>query len=144
MPSHKWIIVANGDSLTPFNLNSMLAQVRNGLDGAIIGVHASDSERFGSLISDGSGILTGFREKEQSAVPCFVNGGVYLLKSSLFKNATPEKPGSLESEYFPKWLSEGIRIRVLKTQNPFIDIGTPESLSQAAYFLRNSGFSKLI
>jgi NDP-sugar pyrophosphorylase family protein len=50
---------------------------------------------------------------------------------------------SIERDYFPKWLSEGRKIKVIPSDGPFIDIGTPESLEKAADFIKSCGLFRL-
>jgi D-glycero-alpha-D-manno-heptose 1-phosphate guanylyltransferase len=53
-------------------------------------------------------------------------------------------PESLEQDCFPKWLRQGKRIAVLRNHAPFIDIGTPESLAEAARFIESNEFFSLV
>lgn len=137
--SSEWILAANGDSLVSFSLCRMMKRARSCADAVLIGVHVPEANRFGSLTLDAHGMLAGFHEKAQRSSPGLINGGIYLLKRSLLPAAPPRKPESLESDYLPRWLQQGARIAVLQSHDPFIDIGTPESLAEAARFVEGSG-----
>jgi D-glycero-alpha-D-manno-heptose 1-phosphate guanylyltransferase len=137
--SSEWILAANGDSLASFSLHQMISRAQSGADAVLIGVHVPAANRFGSLTLDANGMLAGFHEKVQRSSSGLINGGIYLLKRSLFPATPPREPESLESDYLPKWLRQGARIAVLQSHDPFIDIGTPESLAQAERFVECSG-----
>jgi NDP-sugar pyrophosphorylase family protein len=117
----------------------MIDRAKSGIDGIIIGVQVEMADRFGQLSLDPDGLLTGFCEKATHRSPSVVNGGIYLLRSCLLPTAVPAEPKSLERDSFPAWLRQGKQILVLQNSDPFIDIGTPESLAQAADFLSRPG-----
>jgi D-glycero-alpha-D-manno-heptose 1-phosphate guanylyltransferase len=132
-------LVLNGDSLVPFRLERLVAAVENGAGAAMVGVRVRDTRRFGSLLVDDFGLLAGFREKAEGSNADLINGGVYLLPDSYLPREVAPKPASLERDYFPSWLALGKRIAVVREDGPFLDIGTPESLSEAAPFI--AGFA---
>jgi D-glycero-alpha-D-manno-heptose 1-phosphate guanylyltransferase len=45
------------------------------------------------------------------------------------------RPGSFELDVFPHLVSIGETIQVYRVEDPFIDIGTPESLAGAGRFI---------
>jgi D-glycero-alpha-D-manno-heptose 1-phosphate guanylyltransferase len=49
-----------------------------------------------------------------------------------------EERFSMETQVFPALLAQGARLRVLRCEDRFLDIGTPESLGQAEAFIRDS------
>lgn len=122
-------LVVNGDSLV---LARAPLPAECG-DGVLLGVEVDDAARFGTLDIGGNGRLLGFREKEPGAG--VINAGVYLLRRALLDRFGGEAPLSIERDVFPKLLREGVDLRVHTVRAPFIDIGTPESLSGAETFL---------
>ena len=78
--------------------------------------------------------MLGFDEKKPGAG--VINAGIYLLKQRLLASIPTTVPLSIEHDLFPAWIAEGRDIRVCEVAGRFIDIGTPESLSVAAEFLR--------
>jgi D-glycero-alpha-D-manno-heptose 1-phosphate guanylyltransferase len=88
---------------------------------------------------DASGRLRGFREKSADSSAALVSTGTYLLHRSLFRVEGSRLRSSLEAEWIPWWLSGGKQIAVIESDGPFIDIGTPESLAEAACFVRECG-----
>lgn len=129
-----WIMVVNGDGLVIGGISELLACRSATWDGAMLGVQVSDASRFGSLLTDGRGCLSGFREKAPGAG--LVNGGVYLFRKSLLEQVA--RPGSCSIEYdlFPDMLLKGAKISVIETDGAFIDIGTPETVREAEVFVR--------
>lgn len=126
------ILVANGDSLLLTNLKLAINQFQanSNLDGIILSTSISNAGRFGSLECDANQRLVGFHEKQSGTGP--VNAGLYLFRSHLFEDISSDKEVSLEYGCFPTWLEAGKHIRVKQTDAPFIDMGTPEALKQAA------------
>lgn len=132
----KWALVVNGDGLCLAGLGQLLAlRDRPGLDGGLIGVHAEDTSRYGSLDIDSDGTLRAFREKEPGRG--YVNGGVYLFRTECLAELSRPSPVSLENNIIPGLLMDGARlVAVTVDEAPFIDIGTPETLAQAEAFIR--------
>lgn len=132
-----WLIL-NGDSLTLCSLKPLLALLANpAVDGALLGVRASDASRYGTLRVGTDGALVGFEEKRPGAG--VISAGVYLLRPRLFEAIPDRRPLSFERDVFPALLRRGARLQVLVGEAPFLDIGTPETLAQAEAFLRRHG-----
>jgi len=144
MSLEQWVLAANGDSIAAFDLREMMARARAGVDGVILGVETEEAERYGGLSMDADGLLTAFREKDKSDSSALINGGIYLLRRDLMPRETPSRPVSLEEQCIPEWLRLGKRIAVVRGTGPFIDIGTPESLSGAAQFIARSGLFPML
>jgi len=123
-----WILAGNGDSMVRFDLDEMLAQVGDGVEGVILGLRQDDCSRFGKL-SVAAGRLLGFAEKAPG--PGVINAGVYLLRRSALQAFPASYPMSIEKDYFPARLAAGGVYHVVETAGPFLDIGTPESLAMA-------------
>lgn len=130
-------LVLNGDSLTLTPLNEMFQSLDEPkVEGAILGVHADDASRFGTISQNARGELTGFNEKKPSAG--IINAGVYLLTTNAIELFPIRTPLSFETEVFPALIARGIRLKVCVTAAPFLDIGTPESLPLAEALIRRS------
>jgi D-glycero-alpha-D-manno-heptose 1-phosphate guanylyltransferase len=124
----------NGDSLALANLTPLFALLADpSVAGAILGVRMEDASRYGTIACDAEGWLTGFQEKRPGAG--LINAGVYLLRAPVVAEFPKRLPLSFEREVFPA-LSAGRKcLKVCVTTAPFLDIGTPETLPQAAEFL---------
>jgi D-glycero-alpha-D-manno-heptose 1-phosphate guanylyltransferase len=130
------ILVLNGDSLVLADLTSLLNSLQDPLiDAVILGVEVSDAQRYGTLKVDINDMLIGFEEKNPGAG--LINAGVYLFRKKALENFSREEPLSFEMEVFPKMLADNLRIKVVSSNAPFIDIGTEDSLKQADLFIQS-------
>ena len=85
LASPAWFLL-NGDSLVFVNLAEALSALETGPnDGAIFGRQVPDTSRYGSLVADGSGCLSGFAEKRPGKG--IINSGVYLFRDSLLNKS---------------------------------------------------------
>jgi NDP-sugar pyrophosphorylase family protein len=131
------VLVANGDSL----LLAELAPAREvfarpEVDGVLLGLPQEDASRYGTLVVRAEGRLLSFQEKRPG--PGLINAGVYVLKRRLRQAIPAGTPLSMERDVFPRWLAEGVDLRVVACPAPFLDIGTPESLEAAEGFLASA------
>ncbi len=126
-----YTLIVNGDSILLCDIRSAFQKLQQNptLDGIIFGVNLPNAGRFGTLEVDDNQLLNAFREKQPGKGA--VNAGVYLLKNELLTNVNPDKESSLEYDCFPQWLNQGKSIAVIDGSEPFIDIGTPETLKRA-------------
>jgi D-glycero-alpha-D-manno-heptose 1-phosphate guanylyltransferase len=132
-----WLVV-NGDSLTVTSFEPLWDALRNpAVDGALLAVRVPDAARYGTLEADEKGLLRRFREKQPGAG--LVNAGVYLLKAKAVAAAPSQRPLSFESELFPALIAAGLKLRVIGCEADFLDIGTPETLTQAEAFIARNG-----
>jgi NDP-sugar pyrophosphorylase family protein len=126
-------LVANGDSYTATSLRDFVSWYRQDRrNGALLLTWMEDASRFGVVDLSAAGLIRGFRERGL-AVPGWINAGIYLLPRARIETLPEQVCLSLERETFPKWAEEeGLAAHCVKA--PFIDIGTPESLRNAAQF----------
>lgn len=129
------ILATNGDSLVLADLaGAFEAMRRPEIDAVIVGVRVPDAARFGSLDVGDDALLKGFIEKRPGQG--LINAGIYLLKARVRDDLGPRgSVRSMEKDVFPAMLARQRRIHVHPTDAPFIDIGTPESVTQAEAFL---------
>jgi len=135
-PGLAWLVL-NGDSLAPAPLAHMFQSLDDSkMEGAILGVRVADASRFGTILQNANGDLTGFNEKQPGAG--VINAGVYLFRASAIDSFPDKTPLSFETEVFPALIAGGVRLKVCVTDAPFLDIGTPESLPLAEAFVRRN------
>jgi NDP-sugar pyrophosphorylase family protein len=128
-----WLVL-NGDSLALAPLEKMWRAVGEAnIDGAILAVPMADAARYGTVLQDTCGELTGFLEKRPGAGN--INAGVYLFRAAALEFFPGRSPLSFETDVFPALIKGRSRVKVCVTNAPFLDIGTPESLPQAAAFV---------
>jgi D-glycero-alpha-D-manno-heptose 1-phosphate guanylyltransferase len=131
-----WLVL-NGDSLAPSPLAQMLQSLdESKVEGTILGVRVADTSRFGTILQNANGDLTGFNEKKAGAG--IINAGIYLFSASSIDLFPAKTPLSFETEVFPALIAERIRLKVCVTDAPFLDIGTPKSLPLAEEFIRRN------
>ena len=86
---------------------------------------------------DSADLLTGFKEKVPGKG--LINGGIYLFRRSLLMDFVRGLNLSIEVDIFPELLRRGKKLRVITMVDaPFIDIGTPETIANAEYFVGNN------
>lgn len=131
----EFIAVVNGDSLLLADLAPAWRMFDNDtVDGVIVGLETDDAARYGRLQVDATGRLLRFAEKQPGSG--LINGGIYLFRRSLIDRFPRRRPLSMETDVFPALLAGGARLAVCACRAPFLDIGTPESVSQADHFIQ--------
>lgn len=124
------VLVVNGDSYCHADLASFWrGHLAAHAVTSMILTHVEDSSRFGSVQLNGEGNVSAFQEKAASAGPGWINAGIYLVSRALLQAIPQNTVCSLEREIFPMWIKLGLR--GVKSDGPFIDIGTPESYASA-------------
>lgn len=124
------VLVVNGDSYCHADLaNFWRGHVTAHAVASMVLTQVSDSSRFGSVQLDGTGNVAAFHEKSASAGPGWINAGIYLVGRAQLQEIPSDRVCSLEREIFPAWIKLGLR--GVKSDGPFIDIGTPESYASA-------------
>lgn len=113
-------LVANADTWLGFGVRHLA----NSNYSAIVAVHVPNSTRYGSLKLEGEKICA-FEEKLDSDGPGYVNSGLYYLLPEAFDGFEVGSEFSIESEVFPRLVSER-QLGAVKLNSNFIDIGIPE------------------
>jgi D-glycero-alpha-D-manno-heptose 1-phosphate guanylyltransferase len=127
------VLVANGDSCIAGGLSMIWSSLDQGIDGVLVAVQVGDSGRFGRLQISADGLLTGLGENQVGTG--WINAGVYLLRRRVLDRFPAQVPLSFEREVIPLLIATGVRLRVLRIQAPFIDIGIEASLKEADSFV---------
>ncbi len=118
--------VLNGDTFIRAPLREM--ESRTGCDFSVLVARVEDTARFGTVVLAGDRI-SGFREKAASG-PGFVNSGVYWITKSVVDEAAGREKFSFEKDFVEPHAAE-LSICAVITDEPFVDIGLPESLAFA-------------
>jgi NDP-sugar pyrophosphorylase family protein len=130
--SHE-ILVLNGDSFCHQDLRPFLRQhFEHSRRASLVVTSVPDVARFGSVQFASDGRVQQFREKSGQRGSGWINAGIYLLSRELFSVLPAHFNISLERDLLPQWL--GQEIQAFASNGRFIDIGTPESLADAAEF----------
>ncbi|MBN1870601.1 MAG: nucleotidyltransferase family protein [Candidatus Omnitrophica bacterium] len=117
--------VLNGDSFLPADLQAFLDfhKEKHALASILI-AQADWAKDFGSIQIDGTGRLKGFSEKKDSALPSWVNAGIYCFNQEVFSYMPKGRNFSLETDLFPKLV--GTKFYGYRSDQKFMDIGIPQ------------------
>jgi D-glycero-alpha-D-manno-heptose 1-phosphate guanylyltransferase len=127
------VLCMNGDSWCEADLAHFYRfHNRNGLQASILLTKVPDVRRYGQVEMGEFNRILRFREKSAESGPGLINSGVYLLERALVAAIPAGRAVSLEREMFPGWVKGGIQ--GFPSDGRFIDIGTPESYSDADAF----------
>lgn len=129
------VIVMNGDSIVGANLSELLtfhqtshAKVSMAL------APVPNASRFGTVVKDETGRVTGFREKTGEEIPGEINAGIYVISQDFLKSLPNLEKFSFEKDVLAH--CDVNPVHALTFHADFIDIGTPESYQQASDFFR--------
>jgi D-glycero-alpha-D-manno-heptose 1-phosphate guanylyltransferase len=129
LPDDETFLVMNGDSFLEIDLAELVRF--HGVCGGLASIAIVETEqagRYGTVLRDATGRVTGFLEKSSTHTRGFINGGVYVFDRAIFEQI-PDGPVSLEKEVFPRILNHGVF--ALVQQGIFIDIGVPGDYAHA-------------
>lgn len=90
-----------------------------------------DFDRYGTVVADAQGCVTGFREKA-ACKEGLINGGVYCLHRSTFLQRNWPLKFSFEKDYLEAFVADG-KFHAFESAGYFIDIGVPADYSRAQH-----------
>jgi D-glycero-alpha-D-manno-heptose 1-phosphate guanylyltransferase len=129
------VLVCNGDSLALADLRALLtALTQSGTDASLLAVRVPDAAHYGTVRADDDGMLQGFYEKRPGAG--LANAGVYMLHAATVARFPDTVPLSFEYDVFPSLLEQGLKLKVVPCDCPFLDIGRESTLAKAETFVR--------
>ena len=129
------VLVMNGDSYCRVRLADLeRVHVAKNARVTLWAVPAKDRGRFGSLAVGDEGQVEALAEKDERSGPGLVNAGVYLLSPEVVEGMPSATEASLERDVLPGYVGRGMFAVV--GDGPLVDIGTPESYSDAESALR--------
>ena len=124
------VFVINGDTFFIPDLAAMeQLHVQKKSDITISVKFVPDAGRYGKVLTDETGRITSFSEKDPLADSGWINGGIYLLKKQVFDGNDKVK-FSIENELF-KVSSKIIYMQAFETDAFFLDIGIPDDYFKA-------------
>ncbi len=127
-----WIV--NGDTFFDVSFSDMYAfHLAKKADLSIACRWMEDRGRYGSLDMSQGGRITQLKEKSRNISSGLISGGIYLAQKHLF-SSLPLKKSSLEDDFFPLFIQEGLF--AYPSSGTFIDIGTPASYAEAQTILQ--------
>jgi mannose-1-phosphate guanylyltransferase len=132
------IIVLNADILTRFDYFELISHHRLAKnDVTLFSIKVEDPSRFGLILTKpNSREVEAFLEKmpleaaKTYTNDFYVNGGIYVLKSSLFSMFPENTPLSFEKDVFPTLIMKNRKVCRLDYKGYWIDIGTKSAYLQ--------------
>jgi D-glycero-alpha-D-manno-heptose 1-phosphate guanylyltransferase len=131
-----WLVL-NGDSLVFADMAPAIELIQKpDVEAVVVGIEVPDTSRYGKLRFDCTGQLLHFGEKEPGKG--VINAGIYFFKESVLAQFPSAREGQLsfEKDVFPALLNKQTNIQVCVVSGPFLDIGTPESVTKADAFIK--------
>lgn len=126
-----WFIVLNGDTYVDANVAEVVNfHLQTGASLTLLLVSIGDTAAYGRVEIDSYGKIVGFREKGLAG-PGLINAGLYVMEKELLKYIPEGQTYSLEKEFLPGLLRDGISVYGFIHHGYFIDIGTPENYARA-------------
>jgi NDP-sugar pyrophosphorylase family protein len=124
------ILAINGDSYCRLDVPALLRRhVEREAEITLQLARVDDRSRFGTVLIDAGGNVTGFGEKSQKG-PGWASAGVYLFERAVLDALSPQGPLSIETDLIPRYVGRGLQ--AVQISGPFIDIGTPDAYRTAS------------
>jgi NDP-sugar pyrophosphorylase family protein len=106
------VFVLNGDVLTDADLTAMRQfHESRGSRTTIYLQPVPDPRQYGLVETEANGRLRGFREKpttDAEITTNTINAGIYLIDAPLLVRIPPDRPSSIEREFFPALIADGV------------------------------------
>ncbi len=129
------VFVLNGDVLTDADLTAMRRwHESRGSRTTIFLMPVADPRAYGLVELDGEGRLTRFREKPGPDEPITtntINAGIYLIDAALLARIPAGRAVSIEREFFPALIADGIPCFGWTGAAYWRDIGSPTAYRDA-------------
>ena len=129
------IVVLNGDVLTDADLSAMAAfHTARKSRTTISLMRVPDPRPFGLVETAADGRIEAFREKPTTPAEVTtdtVNAGIYLIDAALLARIPTDTVVSIERDFFPALVGEGIAAYGWLTEAYWRDIGNPRSYREA-------------
>jgi mannose-1-phosphate guanylyltransferase len=129
------LFVLNGDVLTDADLTAMRQlHEAQGSRTTIYLQPVEDPRRYGLVETESNGRLRGFREKPTTAAEITtntINAGIYLIDAALLARIPLDRPSSIEREFFPALIADGVPCFGWCPTAYWRDIGTPAAYRAA-------------
>ena len=123
------IFVLNGDVLADVDLSAMRRfHTDHGARATIYVTPVEDPRAYGLVETASDARVTRFREKpgaDEAITTNRINAGVYLLDAQLLARIPAGRPVSIEREFFPALITDGIPLYAWEGSGYWRDIGSP-------------------
>ena len=122
------VLVISGDAACDFDLASLMASHRpSGAAVTMALAERSDPLRYGLVLTDVSGRVTGFIEKPDwsRVVTDLVNTGIYVIAPRIMELVPADREFDFAKDLFPLLLTRGELLLGLPMEGYWCDVGTP-------------------
>jgi D-glycero-alpha-D-manno-heptose 1-phosphate guanylyltransferase len=134
--------IINGDTFFRISFPEMEKEFnKNHADLVLALYKVRDEHRYGSVVTNSAGRILKFREKTEYSGDSLINGGIYLVKNSIFSGIDVPDAFSMEKDFLEK-RTESLRMYGKPFDSDFIDIGIPETYQQAPFFFGHEEIEK--
>ena len=107
-------------------------------------MRVDDESRYGSVCLEDDGRISGFKEKSETpGRPGLINAGLSLMSKDFILKLPEDVAFSMERDIFPAFARTGKLFGLLQDQ-PFFDIGTPESYEAFRAYARDMVFHRRV
>ncbi len=131
-------LAINGDSYCGADTqHCWAAHAQAGASASMLLTHVGNAARYGRVETNIEGWITSLAEKTGAEEPGLINAGKYFVRTDWLREIPSDRPISLEREIFPHWVARGFL--GVKTDAPFVDIGTPASLVEGHHLFQKLG-----
>jgi len=139
------VLVMQGDTLTNFNLEEVIAFHKDRKAMVTIAVTpVNDPSGYGIAVIDKHGRIIRFEEKPRHFFSNLVNSGIYVLEQEVLDHIPKGKMFDFSKDLFPKLLRKKLPMCAIKMNGYWFDIGTPTSYKKAnEYFKSIHGINRL-
>lgn len=129
------VFVLNGDILTDVDLDAMRRFHEAQRAGVTIYLtRVEDPRQYGLVETDAGGRIRCFREKpsvHETVTTDTVNAGVYVIDADLLRRMPVNRPVSIEREFFPALIADGVPCWGYSPPAYWRDIGSPAAYRTA-------------
>lgn len=129
------VFVLNGDVLTDADLTEMRQfHEERGSRTTIYLAPVPDPRAYGLVETDAKGRIERFREKpgpDEAITTNMINAGIYLIDAALLQRIPSDRPVSIEREFFPPLIAEGVPCFGWAPRTYWRDIGNPAAYREA-------------
>lgn len=132
--SNELVLVMNGDSYSEIDMSSFIQNHQDLPCKVSMAVRqVEDTARYGRVELSRDNQVTTFEEKVSGyGGTGWINAGMYLFSRSILAQIPADREVSMEREVLPGLLSQGVA--AFHCSGRFIDIGLPETLTEAQTF----------
>lgn len=137
-------LTLNGDTLFLMSYENMLSFADKHPGHSVIALKkTNDTNRYGNVNINTENKIEGFFEKNTTNSTGFINAGIYLFSKKQLLTLSLPTFSSIETDGFPLLVKEGLYAYTADAEADFIDIGTPETLSQVEDFIKKHGLQTM-